>query len=206
VIDRPSSLWYTKKVEFYTYLWLRYDGTPYYVGKGCGRRAYQSNGGRTYRPPNDTDRILIQGHASEEDAFFAEKFLIALWGRLDLSTGILRNLTDGGEGTSNPSERVRQLRRERGLQYVDSGQMAKLQKMGGLARGSSEENLQQLIRMRTKDAQIKGGKIRGQMDVDSGKIFHMATPASCALGGKTACHIRHHVKRGIVNPTCSLCL
>jgi hypothetical protein len=36
----------------------------------------------------------------EEEAFELEKFLILLYGRKDLSTGTLINLTDGGEGTS----------------------------------------------------------------------------------------------------------
>jgi hypothetical protein len=90
---------------FYTYLWLREDGTPYYVGKGSGKRAYRKGcptveviAGFIDEPA--MDRIILQGHASESDAFFAEKFFIALYGRKDLGTGCLRNLTDGGDGVS----------------------------------------------------------------------------------------------------------
>src|ERR1700693_826234 len=78
-------------MEFYTYLWLREDGTPYYAGKGQGDRAFRKG-----CPP--ADRIIIQFWPSEEDAFAGEKFLIALYGRKDNGTGILRNMTDGGEG------------------------------------------------------------------------------------------------------------
>jgi hypothetical protein len=76
---------------YYTYLWLRYDGTPYYVGKGTRNRAFRKGG-----PPRD--RILIQEYPSEEDAFAAEIFLIAYYGRKDIGTGCLINHTDGGEG------------------------------------------------------------------------------------------------------------
>jgi hypothetical protein len=86
---------------FYTYLWLREDGTPYYVGKGHCKRAIRKGS------PQDLTRILIQEHESEQDAFTAEMFLIAYYGRKDLGTGCLRNLTDGGEGGSNPSEETR---------------------------------------------------------------------------------------------------
>jgi hypothetical protein len=84
---------------FYTYLWLREDGTPYYVGKGKGDRAFISDGHNIHRPKT-SDRIIVQDFESEEDAFEAEKFLISYYGRTDLGTGCLRNLTDGGEGTS----------------------------------------------------------------------------------------------------------
>ncbi len=82
---------------FYTYMWLREDGTPYYVGKGGGTQFLSE--GRAYRkgsPP--TDRILIEVHETEADAFTAERWLIAAYGRKDLGTGILRNRTDGGDG------------------------------------------------------------------------------------------------------------
>ena len=78
---------------FYTYLWLREDGTPYYVGKGRGQRAWRK--GSPHR-----DRVLVQEFPSEEDAFAAEIFLISYYGRKDLLDGCLINLTDGGEGTS----------------------------------------------------------------------------------------------------------
>jgi hypothetical protein len=78
-------------LAFYTYLWLREDGTPSYAGKGKGKRAFR----RGSPPP---DRIILQEFESEEDAFTAERFLISFYGRKNNGTGCLRNLTDGGEG------------------------------------------------------------------------------------------------------------
>ena len=84
---------------FYTYLWLREDGTPYYVGKGSGIRAYRKH--RVGTAPA-MDRILVQEFPSEEDAFAAEIFLISYYGREDKGTGRLLNLTDGGENPPSP--------------------------------------------------------------------------------------------------------
>lgn len=82
-------------------MYLRTDGTPYYVGKGKDNRAFESYSySRSVQAPADRRRILVQEHATEEEAFVAEKFLISLFGRKDLGTGCLRNHTDGGEGFS----------------------------------------------------------------------------------------------------------
>lgn len=83
---------------FYTYLWLREDGTPYYAGKAT--RIQRAYGGRHSVNPPPRERVIIQEWLTESDALFAEKFLVAYYGRKDSGTGILRNHTDGGEGSS----------------------------------------------------------------------------------------------------------
>jgi hypothetical protein len=85
---------------YYTYAYLREDKTPYYIGKGKGPRAFRTSN-RHCPCPADKSRVLfLKTGLSEADAFKHEVYMIAVLGRKDLGTGILRNLTDGGEGTS----------------------------------------------------------------------------------------------------------
>lgn len=85
---------------FYVYTYLREDGTPYYVGKGSGERAYKK-WGKGIKPPREESRIVIvEDGLDEQTAFNLEIELIAKYGRKDLGTGILHNKTDGGEGSS----------------------------------------------------------------------------------------------------------
>jgi len=85
---------------YYTYAYLRKNGTPYYIGKGKKNRAYRISG-RKIKPPKDKSRIIfLKQNLTEEEAFKHETYMIAVFGRIDLGTGILRNGTNGGEGTS----------------------------------------------------------------------------------------------------------
>lgn len=86
-------------LEFYTYLWIRKDGTPYYVGKGHDDRAFTGRGHGVHCP-QDRTRIMVQHWESEDKAFEMEIKLIRFFGRKDNGTGMLRNLTDGGDGRS----------------------------------------------------------------------------------------------------------
>jgi hypothetical protein len=84
---------------YYTYAYLREDRTPYYIGKGKGYRIYSTH--RKVKLPKDKSRIIfLKQNLTEEEAFKHEIYMIAVFGRKDLGTGILRNLTDGGDGTS----------------------------------------------------------------------------------------------------------
>jgi hypothetical protein len=86
--------------RFYTYAYLREDRTPYYIGKGKGNRAFIKSR-KGVKPPKDITRIIfLKQNITEEEAFKHEKYMIAVLGRKDLGTGILRNLTDGGQGSS----------------------------------------------------------------------------------------------------------
>ena len=84
--------------DYYTYAYLREDGTPYYVGKGVGDRIHSYS--RHFKPPIKERRIFLKQNLTESEALNHEIYMIAVLGRKDLGTGILHNKTDGGEGGS----------------------------------------------------------------------------------------------------------
>lgn len=87
---------------YYVYFYLRENYTPYYVGKGKGRRAFNAHKNMPI-PKNKSRIIIIEQNLSELQAFILERYYIRWFGRKDNNTGILRNLTNGGEGASGKS-------------------------------------------------------------------------------------------------------
>lgn len=94
--------------RFYVYAWQYPDGQTFYVGKGQGRRARRPTAGRNKIFKHVVEKInrsggeprIVMWHTGlrEKDAFCLEVAYIKLFGRRDIGTGVLVNLSDGGEG------------------------------------------------------------------------------------------------------------
>jgi hypothetical protein len=112
---------------FYVYVLHRPSGEPFYVGKGISDRVlhHEAEARNTLRLTHKLNVIrslhraglavhyrLDASFSDETEALARERFLIKKIGRHDLKLGPLTNQTDGGEGSSNPSEESRQKRRE----------------------------------------------------------------------------------------------
>lgn len=110
--DGETSIAVPERRDFYVYAWLRPNGEPFYVGKGTGRRSGNMGVARNRHFINIVKKMERSGASptvvrlydclSEDEAFDLERSEIAKYGRIEHG-GTLCNMTDGGDGVSNPS-------------------------------------------------------------------------------------------------------
>lgn len=112
-------------MKYYVYeLWDTAKGVPFYVGKGCGKRTYAHTSkahlaktcGNQFKKSvirkmlNDNNKPVVKYVFRTDDellAYATETELILYYGRRDIKTGILTNLTNGGIGSLNPNAESR---------------------------------------------------------------------------------------------------
>jgi hypothetical protein len=140
-------------MEYYTYAYLREDGTPYYIGKGKGRRLYQKH--NKFSPPPKNRIIKLKQNLTEEDAFRHEIYMITVFGRKDLGTGILHNKTDGGEGPSGvhmSDERKKLCASMKGKKFTEEHK----KKIGESNKGKPRQTKEGMERLKKMQEERKG--------------------------------------------------
>lgn len=134
--------------QFYVYIHKRPDGTPFYIGKGTGKRAYQfcrrSEWHKNIVAKHGKHNIIVEiiNCMDEQQAFQMEKAYIK---QLRNDGVRLVNLTDGGEGCSGL---------KRGAQTAEHKRKNAEAKRGNTFRRGSTHAPESIEKMRT----VKIGK------------------------------------------------
>jgi hypothetical protein len=152
---------------------IDFDYEPFYIGKGCNTRVlthlkeskkYQEiiekeNHKYNKHKINTINKIHREGkeviiykiceNLDEEVAYLLERFFIKLIGRSDKNLGPLTNLTDGGEGVKNISEKSLKIRVDRRLLTLQSNPYILINsgiKISNTKNLKSEEEKQQITK------------------------------------------------------------
>lgn len=110
------------------YRHLKPNGKVFYIGIGKDYQRAHTTYGRNKYWHKIVDKYgyevqILKSNLTREEACELEVLLISWYGRVDIGTGILCNMTDGGDGTTNKSPETRK--------KISEGQKGELNHMFG---------------------------------------------------------------------------
>ena len=164
-------------MKFYVYVHKRKtDGSIFYVGKGCGKRAWKkvcrSDWWKRIEAKHGRTVEIIKRDLTEDEAFSFEAEMVAKIGRETLC-----NLTDGGEGGKCPSEETRRKMSAAQKGRIVSQETREKKRIAATGRTHSEE-----ARAKIKAARAK--QVMGPMP-DSVKAILKAVNANRIISPET---------------------
>lgn len=192
---------------YYVYAYLRNKdsslgkrGTPYYIGKGTGKR-YKEPHGKIGVPSGEYIVILEDG-LTEVGALALERRYIRWYGRADRGVGILHNMTDGGDGAPGT---IRSRKTVEQIVIANKGKRRSLTQKICISEGCKEfwrsadgERLKSSIAERRTDEHKNaiGKAKRKEVRSPDGKIFESPIVAA-QFYGITVGSIYAMIRRGV---------
>ena len=102
--------------NYYTYAYLREDGTPYYIGRGKYQKRckyHRMSQKHTCGVPPQNRRIVLKDYLSLESSIKHEEYMIDLYGLICDGTGILRNFVRDSRGGSRKGRKLSEETKQR---------------------------------------------------------------------------------------------
>jgi hypothetical protein len=140
---------------FYTYAYLRKDGTPYYIGKGSGNRLFSNK--HSVNLPDKGRIIYLKRNITENEALKHEEYMIKIYGR-KIDGGLLYNISLGGKGNSKYfTEEDRKKSRKKSLEKYQKSEQGKLKRIESqrLRRKNFSEERKENERRKAKERERK---------------------------------------------------
>lgn len=169
------------------YVWRRPDGTPFYVGIGSDRRPWRKQRNRRVnsirksveRSGGEVAVEIVAEYETAEEALAEEVRLIEQYGRMDLGTGTLANMTPGGDvGVTFTKEVLQRMRDAKlgvpnpKLAEVMRGRKATEGQLAGLAhgRGPKSEETRAKISAALSGRRLEGKELERVRTMNLGRV------------------------------------